>query len=66
MVPYETALPGSRSTHLVRSHRILGVTRVPPDFGGGLHNMDYLKTLPISAGAICAGQLVTPVLLILL
>jgi hypothetical protein len=31
------------------------------DFRGGLHNLQYLKTLPLPAPAICAGQLVTPV-----
>jgi len=36
------------------------------DFRGGLHNLEYLKTLPLPAWAICAGQLVTPVLITLL
>jgi hypothetical protein len=36
------------------------------DFRGGLHNLEYLKTLPLPAWAICAGQLFTPVLITLL
>lgn len=36
------------------------------DFRSGLHNLEYLKTLPLPAWAICAGQLVTPVVITLL
>jgi hypothetical protein len=36
------------------------------DFRGGLHTLEYLKTLPMPAWALCAGQLVTPVMITLL
>jgi hypothetical protein len=36
------------------------------DFRGGAHNLEYLKTLPMPAWAISAGQLFTPVLITLL
>jgi len=36
------------------------------DFRGGPRNLDYLKTLPIPAWAICTGQIATPVLITLL
>ncbi len=36
------------------------------DFRGGPRNLDYLKTLPIPAWALCTGQLVTPVVITLL
>jgi hypothetical protein len=37
---------------------------VPFDFRGDLEQMDWLKSLPLSATAIAAGQLVTPVVLL--
>jgi len=36
------------------------------DFRGDLHNLEYLKTLPMPAWAVCIGQLMTPVFITLL